>query len=322
MNGISIIIPYYNDLRIKDCLKTLSTEFENLKRLSKKKIEIIIINDGSKKLKIRSKILPIRLINKKINEGVGKARNIGLKYSKKKYVLFLDSDVIIPKNFLNQILRIIKNKSKKIFYFPQSHIPADKNPSLFQKYLSISWHLNQTKDFQSKEMLTSFCLLVEKNYLIKIGAFSEKYKKAGGEEFELLSRINKKFIKVCEKINPFHFQDSFIIRIKKLFYRSKNFKNVIVENKQIPTKTKFFYSFKLLSSLLLICSFIYFIFFKKYLFLIFIFLFIHIMNEHNFFSFLIKLKKVRLLFVSLIFKLIENIIIAIGLIISYISINV
>ena len=37
MNGISIIIPYYNDLRIKDCLKTLSTEFENLKRLSKKK---------------------------------------------------------------------------------------------------------------------------------------------------------------------------------------------------------------------------------------------------------------------------------------------
>ena len=121
----------------------------------------------------------------------------------------------------------------------------------------------------------------------------------------------KKITEVIEKNKK-------ILNLKTL----NNFKNVIVENKQIPTKTKFFYSFKLLSSLLLICSFIYFIFFKKYLFLIFIFLFIHIMNEHNFFSFLIKLKKVRLLFVSLIFKLIENIIIAIGLIISYISINV
>jgi len=322
MNGISIIIPYYNDLKIKECLKSLSFELENLKKLNKKKIEIIIINDGSKILKIRSKILPIKLINKKKNEGVGKARNIGLKYSKKKYVLFLDSDVIIPKNFLNQILRIIKNKSKKIFYFPQSHIPADKNPSLFQKYLSTSWYLNQTRDFQSKEMLTSFCLLVEKNYFIKIGAFSEKYKKAGGEEFELLSRINKKFVKVCKKINPFHFQDSLIIRIKKLFYRSKNFKSVIVKNKQIPTKTKIFYSLKLLNSLLLVCSFIYFIFFKKFLFLILVFLFIHIMSEHNFFSFLIRFKKVRLLFASLIFKLIENIVIAIGLIISYVSINV
>ena len=266
--------------------------------------------------------MPIRLINKKVNEGVGKARNVGLKYSKKKYALFLDSDVMIPKKFLNQVLKIIKNENKKIFYFPQSYIPADKNPSLFQKYLSISWYLNQTTDFKSKEMLTSFCLLVEKSYFIKIGAFSEKYKKSGGEEFELLSRINKKFVKVCKKINPFHFQDSFLIRIKKLFYRSKNFKNVIVKNKQIPFITKFFYSFKLLNSLLFIYSFIYFIFFQKFLLLTLVFLLIHIISEYNFFSFLVKIKKVRLFFISLIFKLIENIIIAIGLIISYISINV
>ena len=41
-------------------------------------------------------------------------------------------------------------------------------------------------------MLTSFCLLVEKKYFLEIGGFSEKFKKSGGEEFELISRIDKK----------------------------------------------------------------------------------------------------------------------------------
>ena len=147
MVHISIVIPYFNDTKILDCLQKISQDFSNLK-VSKKKFEIIIINDGSKKIKTTNKNLPIKFVHKKKNEGVGKSRNDGLKISKGKFILFLDSDVIIPDNFLNKILFLIKKKGKKIFYFPQSFIPANKDPNLFQNYLSSSWYINQTKDFK------------------------------------------------------------------------------------------------------------------------------------------------------------------------------
>ena len=63
---------YFNDKKISDCLDKISQDFSNLKKSLKKKFEIIIINDGSKKIKITNKKLPIKLVNKKKNEGVGK----------------------------------------------------------------------------------------------------------------------------------------------------------------------------------------------------------------------------------------------------------
>ena len=317
MVHISIVIPYFNDTKILDCLQKISQDFSNLKKSLKKKFEIIIINDGSKKIKTTNKNLPIKFVHKKKNEGVGKSRNDGLKISKGKFILFLDSDVIIPDNFLNKILFLIKKKGKKIFYFPQSFIPANKDPNLFQNYLSSSWYINQTKDFKNKEMLTSFCLLVEKKYFLEIGGFSEKFKKSGGEEFELISRIDKKNVSVCKDINCYHFQDTFLQRFKKLYFRSKNFRNFIVQNKNIPFKTKFLYSIKIINSILFFLS-IFFIFFsKEYSIFFFIFLIILILSEYNFFSFLLRQKKLLLIFSSIFFKSLENVIIAFGLLMSY-----
>ena len=65
-------------------------------------------------------------------------------------------------------------------------------------------------------MLTSFCLLVDRKYFIKIGGFGEKYKRAGGEEFELISKFNKIILKFVIFI-VYIFQDKFLTRIKKLF---------------------------------------------------------------------------------------------------------
>ena len=121
-------------------------------------------------------------------------------------------------------------------------MPADNDPNLFQKYLSLSWFINQTKDFKSKEMITSFCLLVEREYFLRLGGFEEKFKKSGGEEFELISKIKSHYIKICE-LYCYHFQDKFFVRLKKLFLRSLNFKKVIIKNKgfSVSTKSNFFY---------------------------------------------------------------------------------
>ena len=167
MSGISIVIPYYKDIYITKCVDKLIAEYNKLDTKKKKMYEIIIINDGSQKLTDISKNFKIKVYNKKKNEGAAKTRNIGLKIAKKKYVLFLDSDVIISDNFCEKLLNIIDQKQKKIFYFTPSSIPANKNPSFFQRYLATAWFIIHTKDFNPKEVISSFCLLVEKNYFLK-----------------------------------------------------------------------------------------------------------------------------------------------------------
>jgi glycosyltransferase involved in cell wall biosynthesis len=316
MNNVTVVIPYYNDQKIYQCLDNLTHEYFKFKKY-KKKINIILINDGSKKVRNFPHRSIINIINLKENRGAGNARNLGLLKAKSKFVLFLDSDVIVCRNFFEKLFNIIeKNKLKKIFYCPQSYIPANKNPNLFQRYLSISWFINQTRDFKSFEMLTSFCLLVERKYFLEIGGFSDKYKSAGGEEFEIISRIKKKFIKVTD-IYCYHFQDNFILRLKKLFKRSINFKDVIIHNKSIPFTTKFKFFFIFLNSFLLF-FFLFFSLIFKFNFIILVFLILfHILLDKFFFAFLLKKKMFILILVSSIFKLIENSVIALGIVLRY-----
>ena len=316
MNGISIIIPYYKDIYINNCITKLLNEYNKLEQNKKKLYEIIIINDGSKKLKNFSNKYKIKIVNKKKNEGAAKTRNIGLKIAKKKYILFLDSDVIISNNFLKKLLKITNQKKKKIFYFTPSFVPANENRTFFQRYLATSWFIIHTKDFKPKEVISSFCLLVEKNFFLKIGGFSEKFQKAGGEEFELISRIEKKLVKVYD-ITCHHYQDNFLTRLKKLFIRSLNYNQVIVNNKNISIKTKFFYALELINTFLLIMSFVG-IFLLKINSIYFIFsCFTYLFLEKNFFIFLLRKKMFVLFVLSIIFKIVENLTIATGLIISY-----
>ena len=91
MKLISIIIPIYNNEKfISRCLDSIINQ-------TYKKIEIIIVNDGStdKSLDVISKYEKkdnrIKVINKK-NEGVSIARNIGIESSKGDYITFVDAD--------------------------------------------------------------------------------------------------------------------------------------------------------------------------------------------------------------------------------------
>ena len=89
---ISVIIPIYNTSKyISQCIDSILNQ-------SYKNIEIILVNDASPDGSLSicefysKKDSRIILINKKINEGVDKARFTGLEYANGKYTLFVDSD--------------------------------------------------------------------------------------------------------------------------------------------------------------------------------------------------------------------------------------
>lgn len=101
----TIIIPVYN------CEKYLKKTIESILDQTYKNYEIILIDDGSSdgspKIcdEYSEKYNNIKTIHKE-NEGVSKARNIGLQNSKSDYVCFFDSDDYVEKNFLEYAEKI------------------------------------------------------------------------------------------------------------------------------------------------------------------------------------------------------------------------
>lgn len=94
---ISVIIPIYNaEKHLKRCIESiLEQSYSNL--------EILLINDGSKDGskdicdEFAQKDNRIVVLHKE-NEGVGRARNDGLKKATGKYIAFVDSDDYLDKN--------------------------------------------------------------------------------------------------------------------------------------------------------------------------------------------------------------------------------
>ena len=88
----SVVIPIFNSE------KFLSDTIKSVINQKNKKTEIILVNDNSsdnsKKICsfYKKKFSFIKLINNKINHGVGYCRNQAIKNAKGKYIVFLDSD--------------------------------------------------------------------------------------------------------------------------------------------------------------------------------------------------------------------------------------
>lgn len=112
MNGLSIVVPYFQDFKnLILCMESIQYSYSNLNN-SKNKIEVIIVDDASKK-NITNKHLnrfdiKKKIIRHKLNKGVGAARNTGLKNSNYNYILFLDTDVQLDKSFLKNSFLSLK----------------------------------------------------------------------------------------------------------------------------------------------------------------------------------------------------------------------
>ena len=110
---ISVIIPVYNvEKFLMRCYKSIADQTYS-------KLEIILIDDGSvdNSGKICDEIaendLRVKVIHKK-NEGLGLARNTGLDMASGDYVVFVDSDDFVKKNYIEIMYKAIKENNADV----------------------------------------------------------------------------------------------------------------------------------------------------------------------------------------------------------------
>lgn len=147
---LSIVIAAYNvELFIEKCIKSCYDERYI------RQYEIIIINDGSTDTtalvaqKLINQIPNLKIINK-TNEGLGAARNSGIKEASAEYIWMIDGDDFLKYNSLKTIISILSSQEYDCYAFNYNIVNANydlisiKYPSEYiKKVLSGSSYYDQ-----------------------------------------------------------------------------------------------------------------------------------------------------------------------------------
>ena len=123
---ISIVVPIYN------VEKWLSRCIDSILNQPFQKIELILVNDGSPDKcgeicdYYEKKDNRIRVIHKE-NGGLSSARNAGIKVATGKYIVFIDPDDQISKDYLIKLYNIAENHTCDAVISGYTTVPTDNN---------------------------------------------------------------------------------------------------------------------------------------------------------------------------------------------------
>jgi len=166
---------------------------ESLNQISYFNYDIIVVDNGSTDGSadmLKMAFTNIILLKNEKNLGFTGGNNIGIKYALEHgadYVLILNNDTIVDKNFLSEMVRVLESDRQigmvtcKIFSYddPKKILYAG---GVVNKMTLKSKHISKCEKDNGKysvmreiDFITGCCMLVRKALIEKIGAFDEKF---------------------------------------------------------------------------------------------------------------------------------------------------
>lgn len=183
---VSIIIVNFNGVKfIKNCVLSVLNN-------TAVSFEIIVVDNASSDKSYEmlkqhfSKEKKLKLIFLKKNKGPAFARNLAAKKSRGKYLVFLDYDTIVSKNWLKQTIKLFEREQKiaggqlKILRMGQENI-YDSAGEKFTSFGFLSERARGSRDDKQFDKVENIFsgkgagMIVRKNIFNKIGGFDENY---------------------------------------------------------------------------------------------------------------------------------------------------
>jgi len=253
MKRFSVVIPVFN--RPIEVLELM----ESLKAQTNQNFELIIVEDGSteKSDKIIAQFPEIESSYfYKENSGPGDSRNFGMAKAKGEYILFFDSDCVIPSQYFEILEANLKINPLDAFGGPDN---ADASFTDVQKAINyamtsifttggVRGKKSKLDNFQPR----SFNMGIKKEVYEKVGGFSDIHP---GEDPELSYRIMDAgfSIGLIEEAFVYHKRRIDFSKFIKQVYKFGTVRPILM--KWYPTRTKMVYFFPaifLLGSLMLL----------------------------------------------------------------------
>lgn len=182
---VSIVIINWNGGQIfKDCL-------ESLVKVKYPKIELIVVDNASED---QSENFPLkykrfkqtRIIKNESNLGFAEANNQGVKYAKGKYILLLNNDTRVEKDFLSKLVSRIEKDSSiaviqpKIFLMHENGYLDNAGSYLTKIGFLKHWGFMERDgpEFNKEREIFSAkgaCMLIRKQVVDEVGLFDPKF---------------------------------------------------------------------------------------------------------------------------------------------------
>ena len=318
----SVVIPTYNpDFKIFETLKTVKQSILYFQNQTEITYEILIINDGGKKIdkQIIELIENLRVIDLKKNKGVGYAREVGARISKYEKIFFLDSDVMIDENTFHKLYNdFLELSDAGSLGALQSYKNLNRSYSSQFVCAKSCYGFENEPEIIEFSAIHSECCIVDKKFLRKIGGWNF-YSKAGGEEFELGHRIvaNGKKNYLTKKTRYSTYYENILSRCNKIIYRTSNYLPIFFKRKKFESKGAFATNSQALSVLFssILIFFFALSFFTKVHYLVFLILILlNLFIEFDFLKFSKKLNSLKYIPYSILGIYLINFSILIGFI--------
>jgi len=202
---VSIVIPTYNSQ--KDIVRLL----KSIKNQSYSKIESIVVDDGSsdKTVDISKKYANKVYARKHSERSV--QRNFGASKAKGKYLLFLDSDMELTKNVVQDCIDTITNSKFKALIIPEETM----GNSFISKVRRFE------RDMYKGNSTYEVARFFEKKVFNEVGGYDKNL--TGAEDYDLPYRVSKKYKVGWAKESILHHEHTLSIwqLLKKKYYYAK-----------------------------------------------------------------------------------------------------
>jgi len=175
---VSVVLPVFNEEHyLEVCLKTLrQTSYPE------DKFEIITVDNGSadSSFEIARRYADQALLLPDVN--VGAVRNFGVKHAKGDVLVFLDSDCLVPGDWLRQGVKLLFAEGKCVY---GGNLNLREKPYWIEKF----WLLENSSDKVPQHNLLGSCIFIRKQAFFDAGCFDESV--TSGEDSALSNTLVK-----------------------------------------------------------------------------------------------------------------------------------
>jgi len=163
--------------------------------------EILFVDNGSRdgSAEFLAAQPDVELIRNAANVGAPRARNQALARARGRWIVFMDNDAIVPPGWLGRLLHhaavdpttgCVGPVSDRCAHHQQIEVPPwlDLSDPAALAELSERNHADQRRLCRFSRMLSSFCILVRREVIERIGGFDERFSPWGFEDDDFTAR--------------------------------------------------------------------------------------------------------------------------------------
>lgn len=198
--SISVVIPLHGgEDDIRACLSSLQTALPLTGRGKLPKHEIIVVDNGSPDgaLEVAKQFKGVKFIELGENRGFAAACNIGAKAATGEFILFLNSDTVVPAAGLARLIESLMSSGVVGAAGPLTN-RSGHHQQIDPTYASLGTMGLFAQDFAARsmpdrdvDMLVAFCLAIRKSTFEEIGGFDERFGVGTFEDNDLCYRLRR-----------------------------------------------------------------------------------------------------------------------------------